>query len=182
MIWEIVLDQEGDPEAEGFLTLSFGCGAALEDAVKNSEDWIELCWLEELETEPFQIPADAVSWAAVEKHRDLEDASNGIMLLAADVELLDGQENGEGRDLPKILPAVTVSRWRMASGNPVRNLQTGTLCGWRSTTPSLPILWVQTIRRFITSCRTGSGCPRRSRVPCTTARLRWVATSSVRTA
>lgn len=110
VIWEIVLDQEGDPEAEGFLTLSFGCGAALEDAVKNSEDWIELCWLEELETEPFQIPADAVSWAAVEKHRDLEDASNGIMLLAADVELLDGQEYGEGHDFTENITSVTVSR------------------------------------------------------------------------
>lgn len=110
VIWEIVLDQEGDPEAEGFLTLSFGCGASLEDAVKNSEDWIELCWLEELETEPFQIPEDAVSWAAVEKHRDLDDASNGIMLLAADVELLDGQENGEGHNFANNITSVTVSR------------------------------------------------------------------------
>ena len=49
---ETVLDREGDPEQEGHLTISFGCGRSLEDAAAGGQA-ISLAWLAEL---PVELP------------------------------------------------------------------------------------------------------------------------------
>ncbi len=49
---ETVLDREGDPEQEGSLTLTFGCGRSLEDAAAGGQS-ISLSWLDEA---PVDVP------------------------------------------------------------------------------------------------------------------------------
>lgn len=80
---EIVLDQSGDPEREGSLTLTFGCGKDKETAQRRAGDPIALSWMEEELS--VELPEDATSWAIVEKDGFLPQSSNSAMMLPSSI-------------------------------------------------------------------------------------------------
>lgn len=103
---EVVLDQKGDIEQEGTLTLSFGSGRNKKDAKRHTDDSITLTWAEEL---PFEIPEDADSWATVEKDGFRATDSNAAMLLSTAFEAVTTAEEGS-YDFTEDIDKVTVSK------------------------------------------------------------------------
>lgn len=111
---DIILDQEGDPEAEGFLTISYGSGASLEKAKKRANDPLELSWLSGWEEETMEIPEDAANWAAVWKDgfsATASQASRSRSVLRRAVLLAeDGESGNEGHNFADNITSVTVSK------------------------------------------------------------------------
>ncbi len=109
---DIILDQEGDPEAEGFLTISYGSGASLEKAKKRANDSLELSWLFGWEEETMEIPEDAANWAAVWKDGFSATASQASrsrsVLLRAVLLAEDGERSSY--DFADNITSVTVSK------------------------------------------------------------------------
>lgn len=104
---ELILDQPGDVEEEGFLVITFGSGGTLKEAKRRAEDTVELSWLEEL---PFEIPENATSWATVEKE-DFLSEDFGVREMALFEEEAAGlAENGSGHNFADNITSVTVSK------------------------------------------------------------------------
>lgn len=104
---ELILDQPGDVEEEGFLVITFGSGGTLKEAKRRAEDTVELSWLEEL---PFEIPENATSWATVEKE-DFLSEDFGVMNMALLEEEIAGlADNENSHDFADNITSVTVSK------------------------------------------------------------------------
>lgn len=104
---ELILDQPGDVEEEGFLVITFGSGGTLKEAKRRAEDTVELSWLEEL---PFEIPENATSWATVEKE-DFLSEDFGVMNMALFEEEIAGlADNENSHDFTDNITSVTVSK------------------------------------------------------------------------
>lgn len=109
---DIILDQEGDSEAEGFLTISYGSGASLEKAKKRANDSLELSWLSGWEEETMEIPEDAANWAAVWKEgfsATASQASRSRSVLRRAVLLAEDGERSS-HDFVDNITSVTVSK------------------------------------------------------------------------
>lgn len=105
---ELILIEEGNPEAEGALSLRFGSGASLAKAKKRTDGRLQLSWLFEVSGRPvFQIPENAASWAAVEKAGFFATASNAVRRTSA---FMAAVSSGENYDFSDNITSVTVSR------------------------------------------------------------------------
>lgn len=77
---ETVIDQEGDPDREGMLTLVYGCGTTLKRAQRKANDTVELFWVRELGNSwSIDIPEGATSWATVTKRGFIATASDAVV-------------------------------------------------------------------------------------------------------
>lgn len=103
---ELVLESRGDPGEAGWLTLSFGSGTTLEEALRRAGESLELSWAEE---EPaLEIPPYATSWAVVEK----EGFPGGAAYRIPSDEPGEAAGLAEGRsyDFAEDINSVTVSK------------------------------------------------------------------------
>ena len=125
---DIVLDQEGDPEREGAVTISFGCGRSLEAARKRAGDVLVLLWkpAEEVPEDeiPLEIPEDATSWATVEKEGFPASDSNGVMTLPSFLDAAGAAEPRD-RDFSQNITQITVSTLQNGQWVPGTQFQDG---------------------------------------------------------
>jgi hypothetical protein len=103
---EIVLDQSGNPEREGSLTLTFGCGKDKETAQRRAGAPIELSWMkEELSLE---IPENATSWAIVEKNEFLSYRFYSAMMLPSSMGVAGAEQ--QSYDFSNNITSITAAK------------------------------------------------------------------------
>lgn len=105
---EIVLEQSGDRDQGGTLTITFGRGSSLDAALRQADGTIGLTWKEE--ESPLEIPGDATSWATVEKEGFPTSSTNALFDLPGEDTAAGLAVNDSSYDFSENITNVTVSK------------------------------------------------------------------------
>ena len=105
---ETVLEQSGDRDQGGALTITFGQGSSLDAALRQADGTIGLTW--EAAESLLKIPADATSWATVEKEGFPTSNINALFALPEEDTVAGLEANGRSHDFSGNIINVTVSK------------------------------------------------------------------------